>query len=175
MAKGKTIHVLITGGTIDSHFNPAKDSTEIGKTAYTPNCLKKLKLHNPLKFDCLFLKDSRDITPEDQILLLKAIKDSPSSMILITHGTYTMADTARCLKANLKGTGKTVVLTGSMIPLTGFGYSDAAFNLGYAIASIQTLLPGVYVCMNGRVFDPDGVDKNKSKGRFENKAMPKKE
>jgi L-asparaginase len=163
----KTIHVMITGGTIDSFFNPTKDGTDIGKKAFTPAYLKKLKLHDSLEFSYLFLKDSRDIRYKDRQVLLKAITDSPHKMILITHGTFTMPDTGQYLKDNLDNSDKTIVLTGSMVPLKGFDFSDAAFNLGYAIANIQTLPPGVYLCMNGKVFDPEKVDKNKLKARFE--------
>jgi L-asparaginase len=163
----ETIHVIITGGTIDSFFNPAKDTTDMGKKAFTPDYLKNLKLHNPLEFSYLFLKDSREIRYKDRQMILKAVQDSPHKLILATHGTYTMPDTGQYLKDNLKNTNKTIVLTGSMIPLKGFDFSDAAFNLGYAIASLQQLPAGVYLCMNGKVFDPEKVDKNKIKGRFE--------
>ncbi len=176
MAKKKTnagvqelenIEVIITGGTIDSYFNPAKDTPTLGKKSYIVDYLKKLKLHNPLKFTTVFLKDSREIRYKDRQELLNAISTSPSKKILITHGTYTMPDTAQYLKDQLKGTDKTIVCTGSMIPLKGFDDSDAAFNLGYAIANLQALSPGVYICMNGRAFDPDMVDKNRVKARFE--------
>lgn len=86
--------------------------------------------------------------------------------IIITHGTYTMPDTARYLKANLKRDDQTIVFTGSMIPLTGFSPSDAPFNLGYSIAKIQDLPAGIYVCMNGRVFSPNEVVKFLYGGRF---------
>ncbi|MFH1785683.1 MAG: asparaginase domain-containing protein [Candidatus Micrarchaeota archaeon] len=163
----KTIHVLLTGGTIDSYFNPAKDGTDIGRKAFTPDYLTKLKLHLNFEYKYLFLKDSRDIRYKDRQGLLKAVQDSPHDLILITHGTFTMPDTGQYLKDNLKGSNKTIVLTGSMIPLKGFDFSDAAFNLGYAIANLQILSPGVYICMNGKVFDPEKVDKNKLKARFE--------
>jgi len=78
-----------------------------------------------------------------------------------------MPDTAQYLKDQLGKTNKTIVLTGSMVPLKGFDLSDAPFNLGYAIACAQTLPFGVYVCMNGKVFDPKKVDKNRIKARFE--------
>ena len=163
----ETIQIIITGGTIDSFFNPTKDGTDIGRKVFTPDFLKQMNLHNPLEFTSLFLKDSRDIRYKDRQELLKAIQNSKHKLILITHGTYTMPDTGQYLKDNLKVTDKTIVLTGSMIPLKGFDFSDAAFNLGYAIANLQSLSPGIYLCMNGKVFDPEKVDKNKIKGRFE--------
>jgi L-asparaginase len=77
-----------------------------------------------------------------------------------------MPDTARFLATNLKKNKKIVILTGAMIPLTGFSPSDAPFNLGYAIASSKTLKPGIYVCMNGQIFNPNEVAKRISEGRF---------
>ena len=113
------------------------------------------------------MKDSREISYKDRQKLLNTVQDSKHEMIVITHGTYTMPDTAQYLKDHLPKNSKTIILTGSMIPLRGFDYSDAPFNLGYAIANVQKLPPGVYVCMNGKVFDPDKVDKNKIEARFE--------
>ena len=162
-----TIHFIITGGTIDSRFNPAKDSIEIGNKTSVPEYLEKLKLHNKFEFTELFMKDSREIRYKDREKLLKTIDESAHRMIIVTHGTYTMPDTAQYLKDHLSKKDKTIVVTGSMVPLRGFDFSDAAFNLGYAIANVQKLAPGVYICMNGKVFDPDKVDKNKVDARFE--------
>ena len=162
-----TIHLIITGGTIDSSFNPAKDGVVVGKKPAVPNYLKKLKLHNKVEVTKLFMKDSREIRHKDRDNLLVTCRNSTHKLILITHGTYTMPDSAQYVKEQLKNNNKTIVFTGSMIPLTGFEFSDAAFNLGYAISCIQKLSAGVYVCMNGKVFDPQEVDKNKIKGRFE--------
>ena len=162
-----TIHFLITGGTIDSHFDPAKDNVIIGKKTAIPDYIKKLQLHSATEFTVLFMKDSREIRHKDRQVVLEAVKKSPHKMIIITHGTYTMPDTAQYLKEQLGKTDKTIVFVGSMTPLTGFQFSDAAFNLGYAISNVQSLEAGIYLCMNGRVFDPDEVDKNKTAGRFE--------
>ena len=87
------------------------------------------------------------------------IADAEESYILITHGTYTMPDTARYLEAHLGKIDKTIILTGSMIPIIGFSPSDAGFNLGFAIASFTGLPSGVFVSMNGRNFSPSEVMK----------------
>ncbi|MFH2105642.1 MAG: asparaginase domain-containing protein [Candidatus Micrarchaeota archaeon] len=165
--KGEVIHFIITGGTIDSHFDPAKDAVIIGERTYVEEYIRKLQLHNEIKFSIVFLKDSREIRHRDRQKLVDEVKRSPYKRIVITHGTYTLPDSAQYLKENLLNTDKTIVFTGSMIPLKGFEFSDAPFNLGYAIASVQTLSHGIYICMNGKVFDPDKVDKNKVEGRFE--------
>ncbi len=163
----ETIHIILTGGTIDSVFDPVKDGVVIGKETVVEDYLKKLRLHNSLEVTLAFLKDSREIRHADRKKLLELVQKSPHKKILITHGTYTMPDSAQYLKENIAKTSKTIVFTGSMVPLTGFQFSDAAFNLGYAIGQLQSLKPGVYVCMNGKAFDPDRVDKNTVQGRFE--------
>jgi L-asparaginase len=75
-----------------------------------------------------------------------------------------MVETAAHLGRSIRG--KTVVLTGAMVPYK-FGSSDGLFNLGSALAFVQTLPAGVYVAMNGRCFAWDRVRKNKEKGVFE--------
>ena|SRR3989338_850109 len=162
-----TIHFIITGGTVDSYFNPATDKVEIGGKTYVPEYIEKLKLYNKSEFTVLFMKDSRDITHKDRKLIFETIKKSKHKMIIITHGTYTMPDTAQYIKEQLGKNEKTIILTGSMIPIKGFEVSDASFNLGYGIANVQKLPSGVYICMNGKIFDPEKVDKNRLEARFE--------
>ncbi len=112
------------------------------------------------------MKDSRSINQKDRNSILKAINKSPAKHILVTHGTYTMPDTGRFLEKNLKNNEKVIILTGSMIPISGFAPSDAGFNLGFAVAKFDSLEPGVYVAMNGTVFTPSEVVKLVSEGRF---------
>lgn len=112
------------------------------------------------------MKDSRDINEADRREILKTVEESPFKKIIITHGTYTMPDTARYLKANLKRDGQTIILTASMIPIKGFSPSDGPFNLGFTLAQVEILPPGVYVAINGKVFQPDEIIKLISEGRF---------
>ena len=162
-----TIHFIITGGTIDSYYSPSKDILVIGEKTGIEDYIKTLKLHNKTEFQVLVLKDSRELRYTDRKEMLEAIRKSKHELIVITHGTYTMPDTGQYLKDQLKNNKKIIVLTGSMIPLKGFENSDASFNLGYAIASVQKLPPGVYICMNGMSFEPEKVDKNRISARFE--------
>jgi L-asparaginase len=113
--------------------------------------------------ESILRKDSLEITEEDREAIYQKVRDDPSSHILITHGTDTMALTGRTLSDI---TGKTVVLTGAMQP-TAFKDSDAPFNIGFALAALQTLPPGVYLAMNGRIFDPQEVQKNVELDLFE--------
>jgi L-asparaginase len=97
---------------------------------------------------------------------LETIEKSKFKRFIITHGTYTMPDTARYLKANLKRKDATVILTGAMIPMYNMTNSDGPFNLGFSIASFDHLKKGIYVCMNGRIFEPEEVLKTLYNGRF---------
>ena len=108
--------------------------------------------------------DSLEMTDADRALIANNCREAPEPHVVITHGTDTMVDTARVLAAEVEG--KTIVLTGAMIPIA-FGSSDGLFNLGGALAVVQVLSPGVYIAMNGRVFPWDGVRKNRDTGVFE--------
>jgi len=108
--------------------------------------------------------DSLEMTDADREIILTHCQKSSTDKIVITHGTDTMVETARYLADNLQG--KTVVLTGAMIPIV-FGSSDGLFNMGAALAYVQTLESGIYIAMNGQYFSYDNVRKNKNKGLFE--------
>jgi L-asparaginase len=108
--------------------------------------------------------DSLQMTDAHRQLLLGRCAHDPARRIVVTHGTDTMEETAAVLGHGI--TGKTIVLTGAMIPYT-FGSSDGLFNLGTALAFVQTLEPGVYVAMNGRCFPWNSVRKNRERGIFE--------
>jgi L-asparaginase len=112
----------------------------------------------------LMMVDSLEMTEEDRELIVYQCNNADEDKIVITHGTDTMADTAKVLAQKVKD--KTVILTGAMIPIK-FGSSDGLFNLGSALAFAQTLPHGVYVAMNGRYFNWDNVRKNKQTGVFE--------
>lgn len=162
----KTIHFIITGGTIDSYYDPIKDAAVPNEKSIIPQFVKSLKLYNSVEFTEICMKDSRDIVKEDLNKILNAIEKSPNKNIIITHGTYTMPDTARFLKANLKRKDQIIIITGSMIPLVGFSPSDGPFSIGYSIAKSQDLKHGIYVCMNGKVFSSEEVMKISKEGRF---------
>ena len=161
-----TIHFIVTGGTIDSYYDGSKDTVVPHKKSVIPAFVKGLKLHSKSVFSEICMKDSRDLKAKDLKKMLRVIEKSPHKKLIITHGTYTMPNTAKYLKSNIKRNNKTVVLTGSMIPAIGFSPSDAPFNLGFAVAKVQDLNSGVYVCMNGRVFSSEEVTKIVPEGRF---------
>ncbi len=160
------IHFLITGGTIDSHWDGKADTAVINEESVLPEYFKTLILYAHIEATTICLKDSRNLNQDDIQRLLVAIEESPHKKIVVSHGTYTMQDTAKFLKHNLTRKDQTIILTGSMIPLSGFNPSDAPFNLGYAIAKVEDLAPGIYIAMNGRSFDPDEVAKNLAEGKF---------
>lgn len=164
------VHFIITGGTIDSVWVGAQDAVVVSEHTVMPEYFaelgKNLKFFEEFKFTEVCMKDSRAITEDDRKNILKAIEESNATKIIITHGTYTMPDTARFLKDHLKRSSQVIVLTGSMVPIKGFDFSDGSFNLGFAFAQTQVLKPGVYVCMNARSFTPDEVAKNIAEGKF---------
>lgn len=156
------IKILTAGGTIDKVYFDAKSDYQVGP----PNIMTVLDGLN-LGFDyaveSVLRKDSLDLTKKDRARIHAAVARDKADKIIITHGTDTMVETARSL-AGIEG--KTVVLTGALEPAL-FKTSDAVFNIGCAIAAVQTLAPGVYIAMNGRVFPHERVQKNVQMGRFE--------
>lgn len=164
--KTPLIHFIITGGTIDSCYDGTKDTVVPLKKSVIPAFMATIRPSNEFVFEQLCMKDSRQLTPTDVDRILAAVQKSKHPRIIITHGTYTMPDTARFLQAKLGKTKKVVVLTGSMIPMHGFAPSDGTFNLGFALGKIGSLSPGVHIAMNGRIFTPDEVYKSLYAGRF---------
>jgi len=113
-------------------------------------------------------KDSRNVTSEDLEKLAKVIQSAKHDNILITHGTFTIRNTAEFLERRLsKKNKKKIILTGSMIPIVGFSVSDAPFNLGYSIGLFDSICPGVYICFNGGIFKYNEVKKNSKLLRFD--------
>ena len=167
MNQGTKIHLLITGGTIDSFYNGIKDTVECLEHSVIPDYLKSIKMPFEIETTEICMKDSRQITNKDRESLLEKISNSKAENILITHGTYTLPDTARYLEANMERKDRKIILTGSMIPLPGFSPSDAGFNLGFAIASFQNIQSGVYVAMNGRLLKANEAIKLISEGKFD--------
>lgn len=120
--------------------------------------------HAPVEITTLMMIDSLEMTNADRSLIARHCKGAKEDKIVITHGTDTMADTAKVLGRKIKN--KTIVITGAMVPYK-FGSSDGLFNLGSSLAFVQTLPHGVYVIMNGRCFNWNNVKKNKETGTFE--------
>lgn len=156
------ISIIAVGGTIDKVYFDAKSEYEVG----APNVEKilgDLNLSIRYRVSSLMRKDSLDLTDEDRNLIAETVMHDSSQQILITHGTDTMVETAAVLA---KIEGKTIVLTGAMEPAL-FKTSDAVFNIGCALGAVQSLPPGVYIAMSGRVFHGDNVRKNVKANRFE--------
>lgn len=160
------LHFISTWWTIDSYYEVTKDTAVPYEHTVIPKFIEILKLYEECEFTEVCMKDSRSIIESDRESLLAAVVASTSKRIIITHGTYTLPDTARYLQARMKTNNKVIMFVCSMIPLEGFMPSDAWFNLWYAVAKSQDLQEGMYVCMNGRIFDPQEVVKIISEGRF---------
>ena len=157
------IRIFITGGTFDKEYNEID-----GKLFFKETHLREMLSLGRCKLDLatqtLMMIDSLEMTDADRDAIVEQCATTAEDRILITHGTDTMEVTARALGE--KVTGKTIVLTGAMIPYK-FGSSDGLFNLGSALSFVQTLLPGVYIAMNGKYFPWRNVRKNRRTGEFE--------
>ena len=162
-AGSEPIRIFITGGTFDKEYDELTGQLYF-KDSHLPEMLKLGRCNLRLEVRTLMMIDSLDMTEADRHLILEQCRQARECRLVITHGTDTMVTTAQALAANI--TDKTIVLTGALVPYK-FGSSDGLFNLGSALAFAQTLPPGVYVAMNGRVFPADRVHKNKQTGMFE--------
>ena len=158
-----SVRILVTGGTFDKEYDEITGELYF-KDTHMREILDLGRSKLQVKIRTLMLIDSLEMTDADRRLILENCRAVDEDQIVITHGTDTMTTTAQVLaKADL---GKTIVLTGAMIPYKS-GSSDGLFNFGGALAFAQALIPGVYIAMNGRVFDWDKVIKNKETGVFE--------
>ena len=157
------IRIFVTGGTFDKTYDEIRGALSFGDT-HLPEMLRLGRSRVDVSARTLMMVDSLDMTDADRELIVRNCVQCSESRIVVTHGTDTMVETARALAAGVQG--KTVVLTGAMIPYA-FGSSDGLFNLGSALSFAQVLPPGVYIAMNGKYFVGDQVKKNRETGAFE--------
>ena len=163
------VQIFTTGGTIDKVYFDAKSAFEVGEPL-AAEMLRTAGVALDVQVEALMAKDSLEMTDADRAAVVERVLASPAPRVVVTHGTDTMAATARAVADALGGApGQTVVLVGSLTPAR-FRDSDAPFNLGFALACVQTLAPGAYVAMNGRVFGAHDVRKNRDANRFETVA-----
>jgi len=156
------LNILTTGGTIDKIYYDEKSDYKIGEPEIN-RILKDMNVAFRWEVRALLRKDSLHMNDDDRRLIRQAVLASDDRHYLITHGTDTMTETA----AVLKDVGeRVIVMTGALHPAR-FIDSDAVFNIGCAIGAVQTLPPGVWIVMNGRVWDPAHVRKNRAENRFE--------
>jgi L-asparaginase len=155
------IVIVTTGGTIDKAYFDALSQYQIGEPV-VKKVLDGANVTHPYRIVELLRKDSMELTDEDRQRLKETVAALDEQRVVITHGTDTMTDSAGVLASI---SGKTIVLTGALSPAR-FAESDATFNIGMAFAAVQSLPPGVYVAMNGRVFSGDAVKKDREQRRF---------
>ncbi len=162
------IHVVIMGGTIDSDIDRFGETRVSLKSRVVRYIESAILPYFSISQEIICLKDSREIDDSDRDNMAAAIKASHKKYFIVTHGTFTLCDTAKYL-AELYGNegyaGKTIIFVGAFFPLY-LPESDAPFNMGFAIGAINLLPPGVYVAMNGRIFPSGTVVKQSNQGRF---------
>ena len=158
-----TIRILVTGGTFDKKYNERNGELFFQDT-HVAEMLRLGRSRVDVTIRTVMMIDSLQMSDADRALIVQNCLQAEEDRIVITHGTDTMTDTAAAVARAV--TGKTVVLTGAIIPYA-FGSSDGLFNLGSALSFAQVLPPGVYVAMNGKCFPWDRVRKNRERGEFE--------
>ena len=156
------IQIFTTGGTIDKVYFDARSIFQVGDPQVV-EILKGANVTVEYAVEMLFRKDSLDLTDADRAVIADRVRETPCRHVLITHGTDTMIQTAQVLQDIPE---KTIVLVGSLRPAR-FKRSDAEFNIGFALAAVQALAAGVYIAMNGCLFDPEKVHKNRKMNQFE--------
>lgn len=161
-ARSMKLHIITTGGTIDKIYFDAKSDYQIGEPVIG-ELLDSMGVSFPFTVESALRKDSLDMTDEDRALIRQCAQRCSEPQVLITHGTDGMVRTGQALQDIA---GKTIVLTGALQP-AAFKASDAIFNIGCALGALQVLTPGVYIAMNGCVFDINNVRKNLERNRFE--------
>ncbi len=157
------IRILTTGGTFDKKYNEI-DGNLVFRETHLHDMLKLGRCTLDIRISRIMMIDSLDMTEDDRVTIAEKCRESREDRIIITHGTDTMVETSGVVAGLVEG--KTLVLTGAMIPYS-FGNSDGMFNLGSVVSYVQLLPPGVYLAMNGEYFTWDNVRKNKELGRFE--------
>ena len=157
------IRIIVTGGTFDKEYNELTGELFFRRT-HVEEMLRLGRARLPARVTTLMMIDSLYMTAAHRARILRECLRSPEDRIVVTHGTDTMPETAAVLGRRIEG--KTVVLTGAMVPYK-FGSSDGLFNLGSALSFVQCLPPGVYIAMNGQCFPWNDVRKNRRKGEFE--------
>ena len=157
------IRIFVTGGTFDKTYDEITGQLSFRDT-HLPEMLRLGRSRVEVSVRTLMMIDSLDMSDADRDVIVRNCQQCAESCIVITHGTDTMVETAAALAPAV--TGKTIVVTGAMIPYA-FGSSDGLFNLGSALSLVQVLQPGVYIAMNGRHFQWDRVRKNRETGAFE--------
>jgi L-asparaginase len=157
------IRVFVTGGTFDKEYNEL-DGKLFFKDTHLNEMLDLGRCKLKVDIRTLMMVDSLEMTDQDRQIIVDHCLKAKEDKIVITHGTDTMEVTARVLGGIVRE--KTIILTGAMIPYK-FGSSDGLFNLGSALAFVQTLPYGVYIAMNGKYFHWNNVRKNKLTGQFE--------
>ncbi|MEL6869056.1 MAG: asparaginase domain-containing protein [Pseudomonadota bacterium] len=158
----ESITFISTGGTIDKVYFDALSEYEIGESVVS-HILDDARVTVPHEFVALMRKDSQELTDTDRQLIVAKVSAQPSRMIIVTHGTDTMAHTAEVLRSVQD---KTIVLTGSLTPAR-FHTTDAVFNIGLAVGAVQSKAAGVYIAMSGQVFAAGTVRKNRERNCFE--------
>ncbi len=158
------IRIITTGGTFDKQYNPIEGQLTF-IDSQLPKIIKDSRCTSSIILECPIAVDSLDMNEKERHEIVQSILNSPEQKVIVVHGTDTMTLTAElALKEDIKKS-HTIVFTGAMVPYS-LRDSDAVYNLGCSQIAVQLLPPGIYICMNGRVFEAGKVYKDKKAGIF---------
>ena len=141
------ILVVTTGGTIDKVYVDQKSDYQVGQTIIG-SLLNEAQVTHLYRIMEVLQKDSVDLNDADRQPIHSAIVGDLSALIIVTHGTDTMTDTAQYL-TDIEG--KTIIMARSLAPAR-FAMTDAMFNVGMAVAAVRAMYHGVYIAINSTVF-----------------------
>ena len=163
----KRIALISTGGTIEKTYDEL--SGVLSNRISVLDVMLGRLLHEGREIDRVSLmnKDSLDMTPEDHDLIAEVAGRHAGSHdgVVIVHGTDRLSVSGERCVVKLGVPRVPIVFTGAMRPWA-LRTTDALQNLTEALLAVQTLAPGVYVAMHGRVLQFPGVVKDQERGMF---------
>ncbi len=160
------VHFVITGGTLDSYYDGALRTVVPRQTSVVQQYMVGVTVDRKLDYTQVCMLDSRMLTEAHRREICEVIENSGARKVIVTHGIFTLLETAKYLESHLRVSDKVIVLTGAAIPLEGVTMSDGGFNIGFAFAHVDLLEPGVYISVAGRVHTPGEVIEYIEEGRF---------
>jgi L-asparaginase len=152
-----TIHFLMTGGTIDSRYDWKKDMVVANTKSEIPRFMDVVQPKRNVVYTEICMKDSREITDSDREDMLTEIERSSHAHFIVAHGAWSAKESVLYIHEHLKRTDARIIFVRSNVPITGFAVSDGGFNIGYAMAKLEYIDPGIYIGINGELYQPEAI------------------
>jgi L-asparaginase len=159
------VYVISTGGTFEKAYHPIRETFDFHEGSIVAELLESACVSDPA-LNVLMARDSLNMSNADRAQINRTIEKCGYDRIVIVHGTSKMVDTAEALNEIFPE--KTIVLTGALKPYR-YSATEAAFNLGGAIAAAQILPAGIFIVMHGQIIPGNLAQKDPQTGRFSEK------